>query len=85
MLFFYKSFTKKSMNKISQYLLILIATISVGLLGYHAYTLATDTFSLPFTGQEQQSNSTLKLALAKPWIQFGNDSSTDMVDTGALI
>jgi hypothetical protein len=73
------------MNKISQYLLILIATVSVGILGYHAYTLATDTYSLPFVGQEQQSNNTLKLALAKPWIQFGNNTQGDNIDTGALL
>ena len=73
------------MTKLSQYLLILIATISVGLLGYHSFKLATDTFSLPFIGQEQQTNSTLKLALAKPWIQFGNDTLGDMIDRTALI
>lgn len=73
------------MNKISQYLLILIATVSVGILGYHAYTLATDTFSLPFAGQEAQTNNTLKLALAKPWIQFGSDTQSDMIDSGALL
>ncbi len=73
------------MKKISQYLLILIATISVGLLAYHAYTMATDTFSLPFVGQEQQTSSTLKVAFAKPWIQFGSDSTIDTIDTGALL
>ena len=73
------------MNKISQYLLILIAIVSVSILGYHSFKLATDTFSLPFIGQEQQTNSTLKLALAKPWIQFGNDVQGDMIDRTALI
>lgn len=73
------------MNKISQYLLIIIASISVGLLGYHSFKIATDTFSLPFIGQEEQTNNTLKLALSKPWIQFGNDVQGDMIDKTALI
>jgi hypothetical protein len=73
------------MNKISQYLLILIAAVSVGILGYHAYTMATDTYSLPFAGQEAQTNNTLKLALAKPWLQFGSDTQWDVIDSGALL
>ncbi len=31
------------MAKIPQYLLVVLATLAVGLLGYHAYTLATTT------------------------------------------
>lgn len=73
------------MAKLSQYLLILIATISVGILGYHSFQLATDTFSLPFVGQEQQTNSILRVTLAKPWIQFGTDAAMDIIDTGALM
>lgn len=73
------------MNKLSQYLLILIAIVSVGLLGYHSFKLATDTFSLPFVGQEQQTNNVMRIALAKPWIQFGADTSMDVIDIGALI
>jgi hypothetical protein len=73
------------MSKLSQYLLILIAIASVGLLGYHSFKLATDTFSLPFVGQEQQTNNVMRIALAKPWIQFGSDTTMDVVDTGALM
>ncbi len=73
------------MAKLSQYILILIAMISVGILGYHSYQLATDTFSLPFVGQEEQTSNTLRVALAKPWIQFGADAAMDTIDTGALM
>lgn len=73
------------MNKISGYLLIILATLSVWLLGYHAYTIATDTFSLPFVGQEQQTNNLIRVALAKPWIQFGTNSIEDILDKDAML
>jgi uncharacterized protein YfaS (alpha-2-macroglobulin family) len=73
------------MSKISQYLLIAIASISVALLGYQAYVMATDTFSLPFAGQEHQTSSTLHIIVAKPWIQIGSPSSIDWIDRDALI
>lgn len=72
------------MSKISQYILMMIASISVLLLGYQAYVMATDTFSLPFAGQEYQTNSTLHLVVAKPWIQIGSQGG-DWIDRDALI
>jgi len=73
------------MNKFSQYLLAIIASISVVLLGYYSYTIATDTFSLPFIGQENQTSNVIRVALAKPWIQIGSNSIEDTIDKDALI
>lgn len=73
------------MNKLSGYLLIILATISVWLLGHHAYTIATDTYSLPFIGQEEQTSNIIRVALAKPWIQFGSSNIEDSLDTDAII
>ena len=64
---------------------MMIASISVLLLGYQAYVMATDTFSLPFAGQEHQTSSTLHIIVAKPWIQIGSPSSIDWIDRDALI
>jgi hypothetical protein len=47
--------------------------------------MATDTFSLPFAGQEHQTSSTLHLVVAKPWIQIGSQGGTDWIDRDALI
>lgn len=73
------------MPKLSEYLLILLAAISVGLLGYYAYSIATDTFSLAFVGQNQQSSNTMRVAVAKPWIQFGSTETSPMIDESAVI
>ena len=73
------------MNKFSQYLLAIIASISVVLLGYYSYTIATDTFSLPFIGQENQTSNVIRVALSKPWIQIGSNSIEDAIDKDALI
>ncbi|NRH21094.1 hypothetical protein HOO68_03555 [Candidatus Gracilibacteria bacterium] len=73
------------MNKLSSYLLVILATISVGLLGHHAYTIATDTFSFSFIGQESQTSNIIRVALAKPWIQFGSSTTEDALDTDALL
>ena len=56
------------MAKISQYLLIILATISVGLLGYHAYTLATTTLIFSLVGAEIQTGKSLNVTLNKPWL-----------------
>ncbi len=73
------------MSKISQYLLIILATLSVSILGYHAYSLATDTLVTSFIGQESQHNNTLRVALAKPWIQFWNMNQETAINRDALI
>jgi hypothetical protein len=59
------------MSKISQYLLIILATISVGLLGYYAYTLATTTLVFSTVGAERQTGGTLAVALDHPWLASG--------------
>lgn len=73
------------MNKFSQFLLVIIATIAVSILGYQAYMFATDTYSMAFVGQEQQSSNTIRLAFSKPWIQFGSTDMDNSIDREALI
>jgi hypothetical protein len=65
-------------------LLAILAGLSVALLGYYAYTIATDTFSFPFVGQERQQGKTLRFAVARP--SFLMHSSTGVVlDADAIL
>ncbi len=54
-------------------------------LSHQAYMLATDTYSMAFVGQEQQSSNTIRLAFSKPWIQFGSTDMDNSIDREALI
>lgn len=72
------------MHTLSRTLLAILAGLSVALLGYYAYTIATDTLSFPFVGQERQEGSTLRFAVARP--SFLMQSSTGAVlDPDALL
>jgi hypothetical protein len=72
------------MHTLSRTLLAILAGLSVALLGYYAYTIATDTLSFPFVGQERQEGTTLRFAVARP--SFLMQSSTGAVlDPDALL
>lgn len=72
------------MSKISAYLLIIVATLSVALLGYHAYTLATTTLVFSTIWADQQKWSSLMVTVNKPWLAsetYGGYLDTDAVKT----
>ncbi len=72
------------MHNLSRTLLAILAGLSVALLGYYAYTVATDTLSFPFVGQERQEGTTLRFAVARP--SFLMQSSTGAIlDPDALL
>lgn len=72
------------MKTILRSLLVLIAFVSVGALGYYAYILETGTLAFPFQGQEKQSWYTMQFVVAKP--RFLLDTyDGDIVDSGAII
>ncbi|MBC7503547.1 hypothetical protein H7169_01120 [Candidatus Gracilibacteria bacterium] len=71
------------MAKISQYLLIILATIFVGFLGYHTYNLATSTLYFSFLGAENQSGKKLMISLDRPW--FATSSYDELLDQDAIV
>lgn len=56
------------MQKISQYLLIILATLAVVILGYYAYSLATTTLVFSTVWADRQTGKNLIVALDKPWL-----------------
>ncbi len=56
------------MAKISQYLLVVLAILAVGILGYHAYTLATTTLVFTLVWEEEQNWWELRVTVDKPWL-----------------
>lgn len=72
------------MRTLLRTLLAILSGLSVALLGYYAYTIATDTLSFPFIGQEKQQGSTLRFAVSRP--SFLMQTSTgDVLDRDALL
>jgi hypothetical protein len=72
------------MRTLLRTLLAIFAGLSVALLGYYAYTIATDTLSFPFVGQEKQQGGTLRFAVSRP--SFLMQTSTgDVLDRDALL
>lgn len=59
------------MNTLSRVIVTLIAVISVGALGYYAYTLSSRTLTLPFSGSEKQYGDTLILPVSPPSLRLG--------------
>lgn len=64
--------------------LIILASLGVSILGYYAYSIATDTLQFPFVGQEHQSGYRLSFAVAKPSF-LSYVSSGAALDRDALI
>jgi hypothetical protein len=72
------------MHTLSRTLLAILAGLSVALLGYYAYTIATDTLSFPFVGQERQEGTTLRFAVARPSFLMQNSTGA-VLDADALL
>ncbi len=62
------------MNTFSRVLVTFLALVSVGGLGYYAYTLSSRTLTLPFSGSESQYGDTLSLVVSPPSLRLGASS-----------
>jgi len=71
------------MNIFSRILLSLLAIAGVGALGYYAYTLTSQTLTLPFAFSEEQYGDTLELVVAPPSFQITKRSDV-LFDSAAI-
>lgn len=54
------------MRTVARFLLIALAIIGVGSLGYYAYILGVQTLSYPFLGSDTQKGTRLDVVVAEP-------------------
>ena len=71
------------MNTLSRVIVTLLALVSVGALGYYAYTLSSRTLTFPFSGSEVQYGDTLSLAVSLPSLRLGQNSDI-LIDITAV-
>lgn len=74
------------MRKILGYLLVVLATLSVSLLGYYGYTIASSRLSYAMQDMEHQYGTSMSIMVDFPWIRRGSevDSTSTLIDQDAL-
>jgi hypothetical protein len=74
------------MRKILGYLLVVLATLSVSLLGYYGYTIASSRLTYAMQDMEHQYGTTMNIMVDFPWIHRDSvtDSGISLIDQDAL-
>ena len=70
------------MRLFSRIVLSVLAFAGVGVLGYYAYILSTETLTFPFIGMEDQRGSELQIIAARP--SFLADPWEPLLDMDAI-